>query len=142
MTTLDTQRRGATTRRSGYVSAALINGILLFLINVQPGWSILPFLTPQMNDVVPVIDLALFVSIAANLVYLAADLAWVRNIGDIVTTAVGIAAMWRLWTVYPFDFPNGFNWDLLAHVLLGIGLAGSAIAVLVALWRLATGRRP
>lgn len=142
MTTLETRRRGATTHRSGYVSAVLINGILLFLINVQPGWDILPFLTPQMDDVVRVIDLALFVSIAANLVYLAADVAWVRNIGDIVTTTAGIVAMWRLWTVYPFASPSGFNWDLLAQVLLGIGLAGSAIAVLVALWRLATGRHP
>ncbi len=142
MTTLDTPGRGATIRRSGYVSAVVINGVLLFLINIRPGWDILPFLTQQMNDVVPVINLALFVGIAANLVYLVADLAWVRNIGDIVSTAVGIAAMWRLWTVYPFDFPSGLNWDLLAHVLLGIGLAGSAIAVLVALWRLGTGRHP
>ena len=56
---------------------------------------------------------------------------------------VGLAAMLRIWQVFPFDFPEGgFDWTLLARALLAVGIVGSVIGVVVALTTLARpGRR-
>jgi len=44
-----------------------------------------------------------------------------------------IALVW-LWQVFPFDFGDAtFDWELLTRWVLGIGIAGSVIAIVVAL---------
>ena len=37
-------RRSAVARRFGYVIGSVVNGVLLYGINVAPGWRSLPFL--------------------------------------------------------------------------------------------------
>jgi hypothetical protein len=39
--------------------------------------------------------------------------------------------MVRLLRVFPFAFGAGFDWALLARILLVLGIAGTAIALLV-----------
>jgi len=46
-------------------------------------------------------NLLLAAGIAANVVYLAYDPPWVRSLGDLVTTGIGLAAAIRIWHVFP-----------------------------------------
>ena len=137
--------RGAPStaaRRSGYLVGALVNLALLYLIHVRPGWQAVPFLTEDTVQVLTLVDASLLVGLAANLVYLARDETWVRALGDLVTTGVGLAALARVWTVYPLEFaPSDLPWDLLARTVLVVAVAGSVVGMLVALVRLvrATG---
>ena len=59
--------------------------------------------------------------------------------------AVGIAVLTRYLAVFPFDFSMyaGFNWAVLARIVLIVGIVGSAIGVIVELVKLARalGRR-
>jgi hypothetical protein len=49
-----------------------------------------------------------------------------------VTTVVGIVAMVAMWRVFPFDFGEAsFDWALLFRWVLGVGIAGSAIGIVV-----------
>jgi hypothetical protein len=76
-------------------------------------------------------------------VYLAYDPPWVRSLGDLVTTGVGLAAAIRLWQVFPFALSPG--WSTAVRVLLVVAIAGSCIALvaqIVSLARWFTGHTP
>ena len=85
MKTTAAQRRPTVgTRRSGYVVAGLINAALAFLINVEPGWSVLGFLTADTPQVLGLVNLSLVASIAANVIYLVYDPPPVKALGDLI----------------------------------------------------------
>ncbi|HEY5881484.1 MAG TPA: hypothetical protein VIU11_21420, partial [Nakamurella sp.] len=96
--------RARRTRRGGYVGAIVVNAIMLYLINVWPGWAVLPFLTDDLRVVLPWINASILTSIVVNVGYLVADPRWVRALGSIVTGVVGLVATVRMWQVFPFDF--------------------------------------
>ena len=99
-----------------------------------PGWEALPYLTEDTPQVMPVVKASILVSLVTNAVYLAHDPRWLRALGDVTTTTVGLAALVRVWQVFPFDFSDGtFDWSLVVHVLLGVAIVGSVIGILVSL---------
>ena len=55
--------------------------------------------------------------------------------------AVGLAAMVRLWQVFPFDLGGaGFDWDLVVRCALVLGMVGAVLGALVAVVHLVRGR--
>jgi hypothetical protein len=127
-------RAPAASRRLGYLIGAVVNGLLIYLLNVSPGWQVVPFLTDETPQVLGLVNASLVAGLAANLVYLVRDPRWLRALGDLVTTAIGLAAMVRIWQVFPVQFEDpGSPWETVARVLLAVGIAGSAIAIVAAL---------
>ena len=41
------RRPRPASRRAGYLVAVVVNAVLLFVLNGQPGWQVLPFLTSE-----------------------------------------------------------------------------------------------
>ena len=139
-TTTTRSRPGPAARRSGYVVAAVVNGLVLYLVNRRPGWDALPFLTPQTTQVLGLVNASIIAGLVANVVYLFADPPRLRSLGDLVTTGIGLAAMVRIWQVWPISFePGGFPWDTVLRWLVAIGIVGSAIGIVVALVTLVRG---
>jgi hypothetical protein len=133
LTETASKRPAVGDRRVGYVVAVLVNAAVLYAVNVWPGWQALPFLTEDMRLVLGLVNASMLVSIVANMVYFVADPRWLKALGDIVTTAVGIAALVRMWQVFPFDFSgSSFDWALVVRVAMGVAIGGSAIALVVA----------
>lgn len=126
-----TRRPSAPDRRVGYMIAVGINAVLLWLIHGWPGWDVLPFLTADTPRVLGLIDASLVAGIAVNVVQVAWDPRWLTTVGALVTTAFGLAAMVRVLQVFPFAFGPGFDWALVARILLILGIAGTVIALLV-----------
>lgn len=127
-------RTHVASRRFGYGVAALINGLLMLLINVTPGWEAVPFLTEATPQVLGLINATLVASLVANVLYIAYSPRWVTAFGGVITTAVGLVAAIRMWQVFPFDFrESAIDWSIIAHGVLAVAVAGSAIAVLVQL---------
>jgi hypothetical protein len=126
-----TPRQSVAARRVGYVIAVVLNVALLYLINVRPGWQAAPFLTADMNLVLPVVNLSLVAGLAANVVFLAYDAPWCRSLGDLVTTSISLAVLVRVWRVFPFAFSGSFDWSPLVRILLVLAMIGTAIAVVV-----------
>ena len=118
------------SRRVGYAAAIAVNLVLLYLLNGHPGWQEVPFLTDAMVRVIGIVNLSLVTGLTANLVYLEWDPEWLRALGDVTTTCAGLLAMLRLWQVWPFDFPSGTPWDLLAHVALALGVFGGVVGII------------
>lgn len=126
-----TKQLSPGARRFGYVVAALVNAVMLYLVNVWPEWDAVPFLTDETTQVLGLVNVSIVVGLVANLVYVVNDTKWVRGLGEITTTAVGLAAMIRIWQVYPFDFEGySFDWDIVVRVLLVLGMVGSAIGMI------------
>lgn len=93
-----------------------------------------PFLTPATTEVLPWVNATMVAGIAANVLYAMWDPRWLKALGDIVTTSIGIVSMVRIWQVFPLDFTgSSIDWALVSRVLLGVGFGGSGIAVIVAL---------
>jgi len=129
-------RPTATARRWGYVVAVIVNAIVFYAANVWPGWQALPFVTADMALVIGFVNASILASLAANVVYLVSDPPWVKALGDLLTSTVGLVAAVRMWQVFPFDFAAGaFDWAPVVRVLLLLCIVGGAIAIVVAVAR-------
>jgi hypothetical protein len=137
------RRSSAGARRAGYCIAIAFSAAFLFVLNARPGWQAMPFLTSGMNQVLWLVNLSLAAGIAANVVYVAYDPRWLKSLGDLATTGIGLAAAILIWQVFPFDLSSG--WSTAVRALLIIAIAGSCIALvaqIVSLARWFTGHSP
>ncbi|MGI8329731.1 hypothetical protein ACRYCC_07175 [Actinomadura scrupuli] len=82
--------RSNTARRVGYLIAAGIGAALLYALNVRPGWDALPFLTDETSRVLGLLDLSLVAGLIFNLGYVLHDPPWLKSLGDLVTTGIGL----------------------------------------------------
>lgn len=128
-------RPGPASRRFGHLVGAAVNGLLLYLINRNPGWDAVPFLTDATTQVLGLVNASIAASLVANLLYVLWDPLWLRALGDLVTTSVGVVAMVRIWQVWPIDFAAGSAWDVVARILVGIGIAGGLIGIVASVGR-------
>ena len=126
-------RKPVGTRRFGYVVAVLVNAAMLYAVNRWPGWQEVPFLTADTELVLGLVNATIVVNLVANVIYLVRDPRWLTALGDLVTTAVGLAALVRIWKVFPLDVSD--RWELLVRTLLVVGIVGSAIGIVVAIVR-------
>ena len=103
----------------------------------------MPFLTSDTGQVLWLVNLSLAAGIAANAVYLAYEPPWLKSLGDLATTGIGLATAIRLWQVFPFALSSG--WSIAVRALLVVAIAGSCIALVVQIVSLArwfTGHTP
>ncbi|UUL77466.1 hypothetical protein NG819_08410 [Pseudarthrobacter sp. Fe7] len=103
-----------STSRSGNAGSAVVNGLLLWGINIWPGWQVLPFLTADMARVLDLINASLIAGLIVNLVFVVIRARPLMALGNLVVMGFGLAAILRLWEVFPFDFgtsgPAGRCW--------------------------------
>lgn len=128
-------RSSPAARRLGYLIGAVVNALLLYLINRDPGWQAVPFLTDATTEVLGLVNASIAVSLVANLFYVAWDPVWLKALGDLVTISVGVVALVRIWQVWPIDFPAGSPWDVLARVAVGVGIAGGLVGIVASIGR-------
>ena len=128
-------RPGPASRRFGYVIGAAVNALLLYLVNRNPGWDAVPFLTSETTEVLGLVNASIAAGLAANVVYLVADPAWLKALGDLVTTSIGLLALVRIWQVWPLDLPDGSFWEVVARVVVGVGIVGGCIGIFASVVR-------
>lgn len=128
-----TSRRSGPGTRVGYAVAAAINLVLLWLIDVSPGWQSLSWVTSEATAVVPWVNAALATSAAVNAFYLVRDTPLLKSVGDLVSSVASLASAIVTWHVFPFDLHGG--WLVLVPVLVVVATIGSAIAVIANLVR-------
>jgi len=123
---------GRSARRFGYTVAICINAVLLYLVNATPGWQAVPFLTDEVPAALDWVNASIVAGIVANFLYVLVDRPRFRAFGELVVTLIGLAALVRLWQVFPFTFDNeGVPWSTVVRWVLAVGMVGSVIAVIV-----------
>jgi hypothetical protein len=130
--TAPTRRPSTASRRVGYLIAAALSAAFLYVVNGEPGWRDIPFLTGDTEQVLGLVNLSLVASLVANLVYVLSDAPWLKALGDLATTGIGLLAMVRIWQVFPFDFAGyWFDWPLVIRIVLVVGIVGSVIGLII-----------
>ncbi|WOP19292.1 hypothetical protein [Raineyella sp. LH-20] len=116
--------------RGGYGGVVLVVAVLLYLMNVSPGWRVVPILTSETSLVLGSVNAALGVVLLANLLYLVVDSRPVRGLGGLATSGVSMIALFRIWEVFPFHFADtGFDWVVLTRVLLVAAIVGTVVGL-------------
>ena len=125
-------RTRTASRRVGYAVAVLVNAVMLFLVNRSPGWEAVPFLTSGTIQVLGLVNASIAVSLVANLVYVVWDPRWLRSLGELATTSIGVLALVRFWRVWPVDLPDHSAWAVSARIAVAAGIVGGLIGILAA----------
>ncbi|MDQ0768086.1 hypothetical protein QF031_000835 [Pseudarthrobacter defluvii] len=121
-----------STSRSGNVGSAVINALLLWGINIWPGWQVVPFLTADTARVLDLINASLIAGIIVNLVCAVIHSRALLALGNLVVMGIGVAALLRVWEVFPFDFGTSWSgWPVVVRVFLVLGIVGSIIGAIV-----------
>lgn len=141
------RRARPASRRLAYRMQAVESTALLFILNVQPGWQALPFLTRETSQVIGLVNFSLAADLVISLVYMANDTPWLISLGDLIGAGIRLAAAIRVWQVFPFNFHGSTGWSILVRVILAATIAGTSINMIVqavSLTRRSTriGRRP
>ena len=132
------RRPPRTARMVGYGVAAGVNGVLLYLVNVAPGWQWVTFLTDDFTEVLGILNASLVVAIVVNLLWVLADPRWFRSLGQVVQSGIGLAVILAMLDVFPFDF-SGWAFDatwltrfvlVVAAIATGIGLLVQVVTLL------------
>lgn len=124
-------------RRIGYLVAIAVNVVILWIANNLLEWEWPRFLTPDFDEVLPILSASIIASIVVNALWVLYDRRWFKAMGDIVTSAFGLAVCVRTLQVFPFDFSTyAHDWSWLVRLVMWVGIVGSAISVLVNLAKL------
>ena len=137
MTAPPTSGESKRARKIGYVVGFMVNSIIMFLVNVRPGWRALTFLTEDFVDILWLINLSIVSSAVVNLIYLWYDPAWYKSLCQVAVSVIGLAVAIRILQVFPFDFSAySFNCSALARLLLVLAIIGSLVAIVTELVQL------
>lgn len=118
-------------RGTGYVLSAVVNLILMWVVNQLLDWGRPGFLTDEFADVLPLINLSFSAAIVVNLVWIWRDPAWLKHSAQIGANLVSLAASIRTWQVFPFDFSaNAVDWTPAVRGLILLALVGVVVATL------------
>lgn len=127
--TLARPRPQRAARKFGYLIAITLNAVFFYLINVQPGWQVVPFLAPDTPLVLGLLNFSVIAAIVVNTVYLLYDAPWCKAVGDLLLAVIGLAVLERIWRVFPFTFTG---WPvLLIRAVLVLAIIGTVVAMIV-----------
>ena len=134
------KRASRSTRRFGYLVAVAVNLVLLYVVNNLLAWDVLPWLTDDFEQVLPILNLSLLATMVINVVYVWFDPRWFKSLTQIGLSVISLIAAVRLFRVFPFDFsPYEFGWATLTRFVLIIVMIGITIGVIAESVKFITG---
>lgn len=134
-------RRRRSDGRASYLVGLAIYGGLLVLVNVQPSWEALPFLTPAAEPVVATLNLALILSLVAQAVYVVDDSARLRAAAAYVLSILYFVVLAEAWNAFPFSLgDDGEAWATTIQMVLAGLMAWAALRACRAAVRIVRGR--
>lgn len=135
-------RRGVPTpvKRIGFLVAAAVNGVMLWVAHQLLEWGWPAFLTADLERVLGLVTASFVASIVLNLALAVHHGVRFRAFVDGVTAGFALSVGLRMWAVFPFDF-SGYatDWSTVVRVALGLGIAATGIAIIANLVKLVTG---
>ena len=126
-----------TTRRIGYGVTIVVNAVTLVIANNILDWGWFGWLTEDLNDVLPLINLSLVASMVANAAYFAKDTPGFKGILELIVNGISLIVVIRLLQVFPFDFSEySSGWETATRSILIVAIVGISLALLVELVKL------
>lgn len=134
------KRTSRSMRRFGYLAAVAVNLVLLFVVNNLLVWGVLPWLTDDFEQVLPILNVSLLATIVVSLVYVWFDPGWFKSLTQIGLSVISLVVTVRLFRVFPFDFsPYDFGWATITRVVLIFVMLGITIGIIAESARFVSG---
>lgn len=112
--------------------SVLVNLLLLWLVTGWPGWQVVPFLTAETQKVIPLVVFLLLAGVVVNLVNVVLDVAWIKALGEMITSVIALVVLVRFWEVFPFEFGGSdIDWALVARVVIAVAVFGCVVSIVV-----------
>lgn len=119
----------------------LVFALLLVLVNVWPGWEVLPFLTDDAHATVAVLNLVLIIGVVSQAACLVEDSPRLRALGSYVIGLATMVLLGRLWQDFPFALDDlDPAWASSIRLVLAALFAWATWATIRAAVRLVRGR--
>jgi hypothetical protein len=132
------ERNRKREEKSEYISAIIVSLIFLYVVNNLLNWHIY-FITNAFNEVLWIINLSIIATIIGNALLLLYNPERFRHVVKIIINIISFIAVYIVYKVFPFNFYNTFyNWAF--NILLILAIIGIAIATIVEIYLLVTGR--
>ena len=111
------QRRNGSV--VGHVVAEVWWLLVLFALNVLPGWHAIPFLDASAGSLLWLVNLCIVARLVAHLVYLADGAGRFRPAGDYLIALLDLIVAAEVLVEFPFDFgAAGATWETATRLLL------------------------
>ena len=125
-------------RRVRYIFAIIFTLVFMYIINHLLEWGV-PFLTNDFRICLWVINLSMAASVVGNALLLAYNARWFRHIIQIILNIFAFVAVYIVYAIFPFAFPEAL-WAMLARFVLIIMMIGIGIGLIVEFVKLVLNR--
>ena len=131
------RRRRQRDYVGAHVFGAVCFAVLLVLVNVWPGWQVVPLLTDEMGSLLWLVNLSLGLSLFTQLAFLVDENPRLRALARYVIALVDMVLCAQLLIVFPFDLVAADPaWTTALRLLLWAGVSLFALRAVFAASRL------
>lgn len=89
-------------RKIGYIAVIIIMIVILYLLRNYEKWHI-PFLTPEFSRCLFYIELSIYGTIAAQVLFILYDKRWFRHLVQVLTGILGALSIIMIYVIFPFE---------------------------------------
>jgi hypothetical protein len=93
-------------RRAGYIVAIVVMIVLLYILRNVRSWGF-TFLTEDFGKCLFFIELSIYVSIVAQVLFIFYDNRWFKHLAQGITNIAGAVALIMIYVIFPFDIEDG-----------------------------------
>jgi len=92
-------------RKIGYIVAIAVMIVIIYLLRNARSWG-LTFLTEDFGKCLFFIELSIYISIAAQAIYIFYDNRWFKHLAQGVNNIAGAVALIMIYVIFPFDIED------------------------------------
>jgi hypothetical protein len=115
-------------RKIGYIVVIIIMFILLYLVRNYERWH-LYFLTADFDKCLFYIELSIYATIGANVLFIIYDNRWFKHLVQVVTGIAGALSLIMFYVIYPLNLHESWNKWVRIGLLIIFGF--SVIGIIV-----------
>jgi hypothetical protein len=119
------------SRRIGYIASILFMILFIYVLRHLRQWGV-NFLTSDFEKCLYYIELSIYISIAAQVIFIFYDNSWFRHILRGLTNIASAVATIMVYVIYPFDFHDAV-WNKWIRIGILILFILSVISILLEL---------
>ncbi len=125
-------KSGSTGRRAGYIATIIFMIAFLYILQNLREWGV-NFLNADFSNALIYIQLSIYATIAANVLFIFYDNRWFRHLAQAVNNVFSALSIIMLYVIFPFILDETWTKWLKIGLLVIFGL--TVIAILVELFK-------
>jgi len=118
-------------RKAGYIATIIVMFIMIYVLRHLREWG-LTFLTEDFERCLFYIELSIYVTIGANILFIFYDNRWFRHLAQVLVNAANALSTIMIYVIFPFAIENS-NWIKWLKIGLLVVFVITVISIVVEL---------